>query len=177
MGRCQGGVFMNQDRRIKLTERERQQKKEIFRKARPAVDVKRGDVLTGQIYNIIDEGAFVLTTENFIGFVHASEITQPLKIGMNLEGRVTFVRADGRINLSLKPPKEVARVADAEKIKTYMMSRGGSMPFNDDTPADVIMNKFGISKAAFKRALGKLFKEGQIEEVDGWIGLKNGVEQ
>lgn len=168
---------MNMDRRIKLTEKERIQKKEIFQKARPATDVKRGDVLTGKIYNIIDEGVFVITQDNYIGFVHASEVTQPLKIGMNLEGRVTFVRADGRVNLSLRPPKELARVADAEIIKTYLMSRGGSMPFNDDTPADVIKSKFGISKAAFKRALGKLFKDGLIEEQDGWIGMKNGADQ
>ncbi|MHB9094210.1 MAG: hypothetical protein ACYC21_06020, partial [Eubacteriales bacterium] len=81
--------------------------------------------------------------------------------------------ADGRLNLSLRPQKEFARVVDAEKILEYLRKRSGSMPFNDSSPADIIKERFGISKAAFKRALGKLLKDGLIEEKDGWMVLKN----
>ena len=45
------------------------------------------------------------------------------------------------------------------------------MPYSDKTSPEVIRDKFGISKGAFKRALGHLLKEGRIEERDGWTYL------
>lgn len=161
------------DFRKKLNVKERDKKKETFKKERPAVGVKRGDVLRGKIYNITPDGAFVLTDENYIGFIHHTETSQLLSEGMVIEGRVTFVRADGRVNLSLKPQKEYARVIDAERILEYLKKRKGSMPYNDSSPPEVIMEKFGISKGAFKRALGKLLKDGLIREEEGWIILKS----
>lgn len=160
------------DARRKLTHNERFAKKKIFEQSRPAVDVKRGDILKGKIYNVTDDGAFVLTEEKYIGFIHASEHSRALKPGMKVEARVTFVRADGRINLSLRPQKEFARIVDSEKIMEYLKKRHGSMPFNDESPPEVIREKFGISKASFKRALGKLFREGLVENKEGWITLK-----
>lgn len=160
------------DRRARLSVDERAKRREIFNNARPAVDVKRGTILKGKVYNITEDGAFVLTDEKYIGFIHKSEQPHTLKEGMAVEARVTFVRPDGRINLSLRLQKEYARVADAEKIIEYLKKRKGSMPFNDDSPPDVIMEKFGISKSAFKRALGKLYKDGVITEQDGWVTLK-----
>ena len=160
------------DIRKRLTTTERLEKKEIFKNAKPATGVKRGDLLKGTVYNVTEDGAFVVTEEKYVGFIHTDEQTHPLKKGTAVEARVTFVRADGRINLSLRPQKELARVIDAEKIAEYLRKRNGSMPFNDSTPPEVIKEKFGISKAAFKRALGKLLKEGKIEEKEGWIILK-----
>lgn len=164
------------DRRRNLTPQERQRKAEIFKSARPAENVKRGDPINGKVYNVTDEGAFILTDEKYIGLIHKDEQAHPLKIGMVVEGRVTFVRPDGRINLSLRPQKEVARVVDAEKILEYIKKRNGAMPFNDSSPPEVIKERFGISKAAFKRALGKLFKEGLVIEREGWIVIKDSEE-
>lgn len=164
------------DRRRRLTPQERQKKSEIFKSARPAQNVQRGDSIKGKIYNVTDDGAFLLTDEKYIGFIHKDEQAQPLKIGMAVEGRVTFVRPDGRINLSLRPQKELARVVDAERILEYIRKRNGAMPFNDSSPPEVIRERFGISKAAFKRALGKLLKDGLVEEREGWIVVKENVQ-
>lgn len=161
------------DKRSKLSVQERVDKREIFKNAKPATGVKRGDMLTGKVYNITDDGAFILTEDKYIGLIHNKEQTQALKIGMTVEGRVIFVRPDGRINLSMRLQKEYARVVDAEKIIEYLKKREGSMPFNDDSPPEVIFQKFGISKGAFKRALGKLFRDGTITEEKGWITLKS----
>lgn len=160
------------DKRAKLSIAERAKRKEVFKRAKPAIDVKRGDTIKGKIYNVTDDGAFVETEENYIAFVHKDEQPHPLKPGMSIEGRVTFVRPDGRINLSLRPQKEYARVADAEKILEYLKKRNGSMPFTDDSPPEIIREKFGISKSAFKRALGKLLKDGTVYENNGWINFK-----
>ena len=161
------------DTRRKLSRDQRFERKRIFETAKPAVNVKRGDMLKGKVYNISDDGAFVLTEDKYIGFIHNTEHSESLKEGMTVEGRVTFVRADGRINLSLRPLKENARVVDAERILEYLNKRNGSMPFNDNSPPEVIKEKFGISKSSFKRALGKLYKDGLIREKEGWVTLKN----
>ena len=158
--------------RKKLGTRERQEMKQIFQNSQPAVDVRRGDMLKGKVYNIIETGAFVITDENYIGFIHNDEQPHTLKEGMALEARVTYVRPDGRVNLSLRPQKEHSRVVDAEKILEYLRQRKGSMPFTDNSPPEVIRDRFGISKSAFKRALGKLIKDGLVVEEEGWIVLK-----
>ena len=49
------------------------------------------------------------------------------------------------------------------------------MPYSDETPADLIRKRFGISKAAFKRALGKLMKDGLVEQRGNWTYLKDGA--
>ncbi len=145
--------------------------RKITATAKPATDIKRGDTVTGEVYNVIESGAFVITADKNIGFIHRDETEQPLIPGVQVSARVTYVRPDGRINLSLRPLKEVGRLVDAEKILAYMQTRQGSMPYSDETTPDVIRDKFGMSKSAFKRALGKLYKDGLIEEQNGWICL------
>ena len=75
-----------------------------------------------------------------------------LDFGQEITARVAYVRADGRLNLSMRQQKEHAMVADAEDILNFLKKRGGKMPYCDDTPMEIIKEKFGISKAAFKRA-------------------------
>ena len=51
------------------------------------------------------------------------------------------------------------------------------MPYCDSTPLEIIKQKFGISKAAFKRALGHLMKQGKIRQEDGWTYIIESPEQ
>lgn len=144
---------------------------EMRRASKPAIGCKVGQAVQGAIYNMTADGAFFITPERWIAFLHKSEMTQPLKVGEMVKGRVTFVREDGRINVSMRPIKEEALVADGEKILAYLEQRSGRMPYSDDTSAEIIKEKFGISKAAFKRALGHLMKKGAIKQEDGWTFL------
>ncbi|MEE1517303.1 MAG: RNA-binding protein, partial [Lachnospiraceae bacterium] len=52
---------------------------------------------------------------------------------------------------------------DAEKILRVIGEFDGVLPFNDKAAPEVIDREFGMSKAAFKRAVGKLYKERKIE--------------
>lgn len=145
---------------------------DMVKASKPAVGVKVGDEVTGIVYNILPEGFFLLTTERFIAFIHRSEVPGGrLDFGQKVTGRIAFVREDGRINMSLRPQKEEARVLDADLILSLLQKRKGSMPYGDDTPAEVIKDVFGISKSAFKRAMGKLMKEGKIKQENGWTTL------
>ena len=137
---------------------------EIRRASKPAVNVKRGDKITGAVFNIIDAGAFVFSEERYIVFIDRKEIPRALRIGEVVTARVTFLRDDGRLDGSLRDVKENALERDAEKIFSFMQSNGGTMPFNDKTSPEKIDAAFKISKAAFKRALGHLFRERRIEK-------------
>ncbi len=126
----------------------------------------------GRVYHETQLGAYILTEEGYIGMIHRSDMTFALSIGALVSARVTHVREDGRLNLSMKPSKEVSYSIDAESIYTYLKQRDGRMPYGDHSDAEVIQMKFQMSKSAFKRALGKLMKDGLIEQKDGWTHLK-----
>ena len=133
-----------------------------------------GDEVTGAIYNYTDAGAFLFSNERYIVFIDKKELPprdlRP-RIGEIVTARVTYVRDDGRLNASLREIKEKALITDAGRILALLETRKGKMPYSDKTSPEVIRDKFGISKGAFKRALGHLLKEGRIEERDGWTYL------
>lgn len=137
----------------------------------------RNKQVNGWVTKPLKIGSFVLidggvTGFGVYGFIPASERTRPLRLGEAVEARVTYIREDGRVNLSMRERKEIGRVEDADRILGFLRDRpNGAMPYSDETPADIIMQKFGISKSAFKRALGKLMKEGAVTQQGSWTML------
>ena len=148
---------------------------EMRRASKPAEGVKVGDTVTGEIYNYTDSGAFLFSKERYIVFIDNKEMKVRPRVGETVTARVTFVREDGRLNASLREIKEKAMVSDGEEILALLRERKGKMPYSDATSPEIIRDKFGVSKAAFKRALGRLLKEGKIEQRDGWTYLCAGV--
>ena len=145
---------------------------DLQKASKPAVDVKVGDELTGTVYNIVENGFFIFTTERYIAFIHRNEVRGGrLDFGQKVTGRVTFVREDGRLDMSLREVKEKAMLTDGDRILHLLEKRNGTMPYGDNTPPEIVKDVFEISKAAFKRALGRLMKEGYIKQEDGWTTL------
>jgi len=134
-------------------------------------DVKIGDMVTGSVYNITEKGAFLFTSERYLAFLHNDEMPERIRVGEEFTARVAFIRPDGRLNVSLRPVKEKSIEADAAKIIELLTSRGGQIPYGDDTSPEIIKEKFNISKSAFKRAMGFLLKNGKVEQRDGWTYL------
>ena len=147
---------------------------EMRRASQPAKGVKKGQMVKGAIYNYTDAGAFLFSEERYIVFIANKEMNPQARprVGEVVMARVTYIRDDGRLNASLKESKEKALITDAEKIMELLQSRNGKMPYSDESSPEVIRDKFGISKAAFKRALGHLLRENRIVEEDGWTYLK-----
>ena len=144
---------------------------ELRRAAVPAVDAKIGDMVTGSLYNFNEEGAFLFTKERYIAFLHNSEfIVRPL-VGEEITARITHVREDGRINVSMRPLKQESIDVDAENILSLLYSRNGKMPYGDNTAPELIKERFNISKSAFKRAMGHLIRTGYVEQREGWTYL------
>lgn len=137
-----------------------------------ATEIDFNKNIEGTIYKLVEEGAHILTSEGFLGFNHQSERAGVLRLGEKIKGRIIAVKEDGRVNLSLLQRSHEAMDQDAEHVYSYLIGRGEGMPYWDKTPADLIQARFNMSKAAFKRALGRLMKEGKVYQEDGWTYLK-----
>ncbi|GHH98511.1 CvfB family protein [Neobacillus kokaensis] len=122
----------------------------------------------GYIYRTAKVGSWIFTLEGFKGFIHESQRNQEPRLGEKVEGRVIDIKEDGTINVSLLARKQESQDVDAARIYEYLMSRNGAMPYTDKSMPEDIMERFGLSKAAFKRALGKLIKEGRVYQEGGW---------
>ncbi|WP_020615676.1 CvfB family protein [Paenibacillus daejeonensis] len=142
-----------------------------------APDTWRNQTVEGWVTKTLQIGSFVLIDGGVVGFgaygfIPADERIKPLRLGERVQARVTFIREDGRVNLSTAPLKQVGRIEDAERILAFLKERPrGAMPYSDETPADIIKQRFGISKSAFKRALGKLMRERLITQDGSWTYL------
>jgi uncharacterized protein len=139
--------------------------------------------VTARVYKPLQLGSFVVCEGGIlggfgaIGMIHSTERTELLRLGQQVQVRVIFVREDGRANLSMRPLKEVGRDEDADTILEYLMVQPNkAMPYSDETSVEIIMEKFKISKSAFKRALGKLMRNGLIVQKENWTYLKQAEE-
>jgi len=96
------------------------------------------------------------------GLLYRDNVTIPLQIGQRLQGFVRNIRENGQIDLSLDATgyKRVAPLT--EQILKALESGGGKLAFDDDSPPAAIREQFGVSKKAFKQALGKLYKARRI---------------
>lgn len=124
-------------------------------------------------YRLLPVGTFLLGVEKpYRIFVHESERKAEPRLGQDVQVRIIDVKEDGSMNGSLLPRKHERLSEDAEAIMSYLQSVGGKMPFGDKSTPEEIKEMFGLSKAAFKRALGTLMKAGKIEQKDGWTEMK-----
>lgn len=142
---------------------------DYLRKDSPYVD---GDYFTGTVYEYKDEmGAFVAVDNQYSGLIAKKELFKNVYVGDKVEGRIVEVREDGKLNLSVRRPAYLQMDDDSELIKKVIESYDGVLPFNDKVSPEVIKKEFGLSKNAFKRAVGRLLKEGQIEITERSIRL------
>lgn len=130
----------------------------------PAEDIDLNSPIVGTIYYTNREGAAFLTNENIRGFIHHTERFEEPRLGELIKGRVIEVKEDGTVNASLLPLKEERIDSDSEIILAYLNNNNGTMPYNDKSNPDDIRDTFGMSKSAFKRALGKLMRERLVNQ-------------
>lgn len=136
----------------------------ISDKLRPNDKYKKGDMVKGTVYQVKKEfGAFVAIDDEMTGLIHESEIFDSIYVGDIVECRVVKVREDGKTDLAMRQEIPVQMLKDAEMVYDIIKSYGGRLPFNDKASAELIKKEFGISRNAFKRAVGHLYKEKKIE--------------
>lgn len=126
-----------------------------------------GDEVDGRIYEISDNfGVFVAVDNEYSGLIPKKEAQGEYRPGEQIRCRVTSVREDGKLNLSPRKKAYEQIGEDAKLVLKVLDEFAGVLPFDDKVSPEVIKREFGLSKAAFKRAVGHLLKEKQIEIKD-----------
>lgn len=151
------GVFLDPttDRIVATTRLNRHLNRETpaYREGQPVNLLITAETPLG--YNAIVENAHR-------GLLYRNNLVTPLVVGQRVKGFVRTVRPDGKIDLSLDAAgyQRVAPLKD--KIVEALERNGGLLEFDDDSSPEAIRQAFGVSKKAFKQALGKLYKERRI---------------
>lgn len=136
----------------------------VYRNLRNDSPYKAGDQVTGRVYEISDNfGAFVAVDNRYSGLIPLKELYGEVEPGRDVNARVTRVLEDGRLNLSVREKAYLQIERDVEKLLILFDSYEGVLPFNDRSAPEVIAHETGMSKNEFKRAVGKLLKEGKIQ--------------
>ena len=130
---------------------------------------QRDDMVKGTVYQVHEQfGAYVAVDNKYSALVPKKELHCELKPGDEIEARVLEVKEDGKLDLSLRQKAYVQMDADSALILDKLKQAGGSLPYQDKSSAEEIKEEFNLSKAAFKRAIGRLYKERVIViEKDG----------
>lgn len=131
---------------------------------------KKEDTVKGVIYEISKNfGAFVAVDNQYSALIPAKEFHGEYEIGDMVEARVTAVKADGKLDLSIRQKAHLQMDEDAQYVMQVIDEFEGVLPFNDKVSPEIIQREFKMSKNAFKRAVGKLYKEGKIEITENRI--------
>ena len=131
---------------------------------------KTGDQVKGRIYETSDNfGVFVAVDDQYSALIPKREAAGTLVIGDVVEARVTKVKEDGKLDLSVREKSYLQIEEDAENIMQVIDEFAGVLPFNDRVSPEIIKREFGLSKNAFKRAVGRLIRQGRIEITENRI--------
>ena len=134
---------------------------------------KKDDHVEGIIYETSDNfGVFVAVDNCYSALIPKREAFGRLKVGDRVSARVLKVREDGKLDLSVREKAFLQMDEDAALIMKRMEEYGGKLPFNDKADPELIKQEFGLSKNAFKRAVGRLLKEGRIKISEKNIEMK-----
>ena len=134
---------------------------------------KENDHVKGLVYELSNEfGAYVAVDNEYSAMIPARDMVKSLRIGDVAEFRVSKVQPDGKLELAMRERGYVQLDKDCEKVyEELKASKKGFLPYHDKSESLVIKNKFNMSKIAFKRAIGHLYKKGMIVIKDDGIYL------
>lgn len=146
--------------------------KGIYEMLRTDSTYQAGDTVQGRVYEFSNNfGAFVAVDDKYSALVPAHEDHSYLRIGDQVEARVVEVKPDGKLTLTLREKAYLQMDKDAERVLELLKEYAGVLPFNDKASPEIIMREMKMSKGAFKRAVGHLYKERKIEITERNIRL------
>ena len=136
----------------------------IHRFLENATKYQKDDTVTGIVYEINKKiGAFVAIDNEYYGLIPAKEMQSDIQVGDMVNARITDIREDGKINLSPNKKAYIQIDEDAQKVLDVIKEYGGELPYGEKANPEIIKRDFKMSKNAFKRALGHLYKNREID--------------
>ena len=157
-------VYLDKSQRLSATT-------EIYEYLTADTPYQKNDKVLGTVYSVNPEiGAFVAVDNKYMGLIPLNEYFTELKEGDQVEARVIRVREDGKLDLSPRELSYIQMESDTVKILQAIENHDGFLALNDKSSPIEIQSRLNMSKAAFKRAVGKLLKENKVIQIEG--GLK-----
>lgn len=129
----------------------------------PETELMEGEFYTAYCIFIAEEGVVFTTKEGHYIFVYYKHTRKSYRLGEKASVKITIAKVDKKYNGTLIMQKELMLSEDARYITEYLEDKGGCMPFTDKSSPEEIMAEFNMSKSAFKRAIGTLYKEKVVE--------------
>ena len=128
---------------------------------------KKDDKVKGTVYDTSkDFGVFVAVDNKYSALIPRRECKRDLTVGTEIEARVTAVKSDGKLDLSIRDKAYLQMTEDADMVYALLDEYEGIFPFTENSPAEIIARETGLSKNAFKRAVGQLYKAGKVDLSD-----------
>jgi len=123
-----------------------------------ADNFKPGQAVELIIGNSTELGFKAIVNHSHWGVLYKNDVHQRLSFGQSINGFIRRVRPDGKIDLSLQGGRET-RDQYARTIENYLIEHGGFAAVHDKSDPQLIARLFGMSKGAFKRTIGSLYKQ------------------
>ena len=119
------------------------------------------------IANSTELGYKAIVNHSHWGVLYKNEVYQRLSFGQSIKAFIKYIRPDGKIDLSLQGGQE-ARDKNTQRVLNYLQEQDGFVAAHDKSDPQLIAEIFGMSKGAFKKAIGGLYKQRVIRiETDG----------
>lgn len=133
---------------------------------------QKDDMVTGTVYELAKGfGAYVAVDDKYQGMIPAKEPWNGVQPGDVVTARVTAVKEDGKLDLSLRQKAYIQMDVDGEKILARLKEENGFLSLGDKSSPEEIRAAFDMSKNEYKRAIGRLYKQKKIEIGDREIRL------
>ena len=170
LGRVEAGAQILARVYVDKSQRLAASMKEIYPMLRSDSPYQAGDEVRARVYEFSrDFGTFVAVDDIYSAMIPRHEDARQLRIGDQISCRVTGVKRDGKLDVSIRGKSYETIGEDAEAILRLLESYAGVLPFTEKASSEVIRRETGLSKNAFKRAVGHLYKEGRVSIEDGKI--------
>ena len=125
--------------------------------------VEAGEEVSLVVMQKNDLGYGVIINHIHKGLIFENEIFQEVRVGDAMKGYVKKIREDNKIDISLQPQGyEKFNDVNSQKIYDELIANNGFLPLNDKSSPEDIYDTLGISKKAFKKAIGSLYKDRKI---------------
>lgn len=130
-----------------------------------------GDEVSLLVWQKTDLGFKVIIDNRYSGLVYEDQIFQPIRTGDRLKGYIDHVRQDGKIDVTIQPTGRRQTEEFSEVLLRYLQDNGGRCELGDKSPAELIADRFKVSKKTFKKAIGDLYRRRLITISDQGIAL------
>ena len=133
--------------------------------------LKHGTAVDVLIWQKTDLGFKCIVDNRYQGQLYDDQVFQQLHTGDRLTAYIDHVREDGKIDLTLQPTGRRHTLDFAEVLLRYLYEHDGHCELGDKSPAEAIYTRFQVSKKAYKKAIGDLYKRRLIQITDDGIAL------